>query len=144
MSRERDVRVGKRKIHTIGAEHWAVKIGNTWHEIQGRTAGEKGDKNLVVQHKDDAVYEKIQYAGSTKMTDEELTKFIKEWLESHPRYGVHKDNCQLFVRDLVYYLCGVEITTQNNQIGSATMILGGALAGIAGMLIVAGSLMKNH
>ena len=142
----RDVCKGTRKIHAVGVEHWAVRVGDCWYEVEGTTVKQKGDYNRIGKHTNDLEYECICDEGQTTKTDEEIDYFNDKWIENHPLYSVFKDNCQLYVREFIAFLLEDKpcLVTQNNIVGG-TVTAFGVVATVLGLAaICAGSIIKNH
>merc|ERR1719270_1296797 len=71
----RDVIFGRKPLVGVGnvglAHHWAIKVGNTWYEIEGTTIEEKGSANTIAysygfNSKYGAEPEKVSTINATK------------------------------------------------------------------------------
>ena len=60
---EFEVKVGSYKINGIIAEHWGIKIGEYWYEVEGASKGKNGEPNNINRHKNDAKYSSIKSYG---------------------------------------------------------------------------------
>ena len=110
----------------------------------GLGAKDSGTMNCIRKHQDDSKYTKIIDCGYTNLSDEEIEKHMATWVKEHPKYAVTQDNCQLFVRDILYALTGKPITTQNNHLGNAAIGVGVVAAVTAVCTIAAGIFVRNH
>lgn len=112
---KRKVYIGSTKISDwIPAEHWAVKVGNTWYEIAGAGKSGKGQRNIVRvsyggdKSKGGAVIVGCS-VGTTERDDEDIESFNDRWLKKHPTYKALWGNCQIYARELVTYCCGLSV-----------------------------------
>ena len=48
----------------------------------------------------------LTLSGTTTKTDEDISDFIKQWIEKNKKYNLVGSNCQTFARDLVEALVG--------------------------------------
>lgn len=142
-----EVKLGKYKINNLVAEHWAIKIGTTWYEVEGASKSQSGDRNKIAIHTNDSKYATIttlgKISGEDGTTQQLLKQMIQDWLKNHPFYAINGDNCQLFVKHMAWELLGITIETQNKQIGSAAIGAGfGAIVVGLGAILV-GLLVKG-
>jgi len=133
--------------------HWAIKIGEEYEEEWFEIAGvdgkmENGTKNCVLRGSGSrtrsGVIEWVEI-GTTSQRANERHTYIESWLQSHPDYNVHGDNCQLFVNDFAVWLCGPEISSKLPHYDHLKLLLGGApIAGVGtrGALALAGSVVQ--
>lgn len=140
------VKVGKYDLRIpsetmrIGAEHWAVCVGNTWYEVAGKM---QGSKQTISKHQNDDLYQEITIIGETSATEEDIEKWIQKWLHDHPYYEVNDSNCQLFTKHFIFEFTGVNLDTQNRKVGDTAIGIGiGAM--IAGAVaIILGAFVKG-
>jgi len=123
------VKIGRRKIHAVGAEHWAIKIGDNWYEIEGTSKDGTGVPNKILCHQDDSCYSHIETRTEIECDDLEelysrISEWNSEWLLEHPSYGWNSDNCQLYVKETLEIFSGKKVTTQNTDIGSTMKNIG--------------------
>jgi len=55
----------------------------------------------------------------TPISSEQLQEYNNQWLAKHPFYAVNGDNCQLYVKHIVWEVLGINLDTQNKNIGAA-------------------------
>jgi hypothetical protein len=141
-----EVKLGKYKINSV-AEHWAIKIGSIWYEVEGASKKQTGERNRIVRHSNDSKYTFISTLGflsaESGVDDKQIEQKILAWLKEHPYYAVNGDNCQLFVKHMAWDLLGVSIETQNSTVG-ATLIgigIGSTIVGLVGILL--GTLIRG-
>lgn len=143
-----EIKLGKYKINNLVAEHWAIKIGDIWYEVEGVSKEQDGNQNKIKKHKDDSKYTTICLLGTldnkSNLSESFIEKIINEWLEKHPFYRFNGDNCQLFVKHMAWHLLGISIETQNATVGN--MVFGASIGaiivgafGIAAGLFIKGS-----
>jgi hypothetical protein len=128
------------------AEHWAIKIGDTWFEIVGTSKLQKDEKNEIARHSDDSKYSDIRLLGkcdAKQVTEERLEELISRWLIQHPTYRINGDNCQLFVQFMAKELLNLDLKTQNSSYGRGMIQLGTVGAVLAVGTILAGVLVKG-
>jgi hypothetical protein len=98
--------------------HFSVFINGTAFGVTG------GDKQRVsMEDMSEAEYVeyneillKIALSATGSVSPTNLQQFVSEWLESHPRYGLLGDNCQLFAKDLAAkFFKGAVIVTQMDE-----------------------------
>jgi len=82
----------------------------TWFEVAG--TGQKktnGASNEIVisggPTSRNGVDEMVFIQQSRKSV-QDLMEFNSSWLQEHPQYGVHGDNCQRYVDDAAVFMCG--------------------------------------
>jgi hypothetical protein len=103
----RAVKLGRKAL--IGAPvayHWAVSVGNTWYEIQGK-GGNK--RNSVVTSHGFAAASSAgalggELVGETDATDSQINVWIEEWRSRNPDYNILLDNCQTFAYEFMDWL----------------------------------------
>ena len=88
-------------------QHWAVKVGDTWYEIERGDTFE--DKNIVIKTRGEvsrtgACYYGSESVGWTDKSWEEIDKFTEDWIDNNPDYLVFADNCRGFSKDMVRWL----------------------------------------
>ena len=88
-------------------QHWAVKVGDTWLEIERGAHLEA--ENVVTKTTGEvapsgACYYGGESVGWTSRTWEEIDQFTSDWINKHPDYLVFADNCRGFSTDLVHWL----------------------------------------
>jgi hypothetical protein len=112
----RTIKLGRKSAGVL-AKHWAIKVGDTWYELAGKGAnvgngdGDSDVPNVVIQGKGLAAPSGAgslggQIVGETTKSDDDINKFITEWLARNPDYGVLDDNCQKFAYEFVVFLTG--------------------------------------
>ena len=124
-----NVYIGKKSLHGIVAEHWAIKVGHLWYEIPGNKSEGKKPRNRIDVHQNDEKYVSIEFVAQVTFTGERadekfMVKFNKKWIAEHQCNALNGDNCQLYVKDVVRELTGSDITTQNNKIGNVVVATG--------------------
>ena len=94
------------------AQHWAVKVGETWYEIGAKEERQRTDNpNLIVPSlgfisKSGVGAFGCQLVGETEKTDKEITEWIEDWRTENPLYGLATKNCQCFAMEFMYWLTG--------------------------------------
>ena len=88
-------------------QHWAVKVGDTWYEIE--KGDQLEDRNIVIKTRGEvsrtgACYYGSESVGWTNRSWEEIDKFSENWVADNPDYLVFADNCRGFSRDMVRWL----------------------------------------
>ena len=66
-------------------QHWAVKVGDTWYEIERGDTFE--DKNIVIKTRGEvsrtgACYYGSESVGWTDKSWEEIDKFTEDWIDA--------------------------------------------------------------
>jgi len=107
-----------------GIHHWAIKVGDTWYEINPnvkdtfksimgrRDSEDKHIPNTIVESQGEAAAsstEPERTVGHTEKSAEEISEFNESWYEEHSTYHLWSTNCQRYSYDLVVWLCGEEI-----------------------------------
>jgi hypothetical protein len=147
MGLDLDVYLGKHNlagIHGLVAEHWAIKIGDTWYEIQGDSKKENLSPNRILKHKDDSKYDTIEILGTIQETMSVIDSWNSAWLRKHPAYEFNGDNCQLYAKHFAWHFLGKNLDTQNTVIGGMMMGagIGAIIVGIAA--VVGGFLIRGR
>lgn len=117
----REVWFGSRELYP-GADHWAVRIGqNHWYELNRAGKGDNG-KNTINGGTPGQPFQNIRESplkarcrhdspiGYTNKTDYKIEQFNKGYLQRHPVYDFHDDNCQHYVFEIVEWLIDREAT----------------------------------
>ncbi len=102
----RGVKLGRKAL--VGAPlayHWAVKVGDTWYEIDGG----KNNRNSVKRHKGSAAASSAgtfggELVGETDATDNKIDDWIEGWLSRNPDYEALSANCQKFAYEFIDWL----------------------------------------
>lgn len=89
--------------------HWALKVGDTWFEVDGAGKSGTGQPISVIRSKGiessfGARPSSGGIVGSTVKSDSEIDFFINSWLVKHPTYDWRLSNCQTFVTDFAMWL----------------------------------------
>ena len=131
--------------------HYAVKVGNRWFEVEG--AGKKSNgPNVIVETVGDR--SSIPYGvgakafaqpGTTDKSYHQIRMWNKIWQEKHAKYDFMRCNCQHYAKDLLLMLCGNEAARFVDDeaaiyADNATIAVGavpGAAAGGIGAFVVA-------
>jgi len=132
-----DIKIGKCDIG-LGAEHWAIKIDDRWYEVNGAGKKQTGEANQINVHQNDSKYKQIIHiqtcsakaVGAGLDLHEWVEKWNEDWLQRHPIYAVNGSNCQMYVKHIVKDICGVDVDTQNKNLGN--IAIG---AGIGAMVV---------
>jgi hypothetical protein len=99
----RAVKLGRKAMSgTPLAYHWAVKVGNTWYEIQG-----KGENKINYVQTMSAILAGLlgdELVGETDATDSQINVWIEEWRSRNPDYNILLDNCQTFAYEFMDWL----------------------------------------
>eukprot|EP01117_Protostelium_nocturnum_P017673 TRINITY_DN7230_c0_g1_i1.p1 TRINITY_DN7230_c0_g1~~TRINITY_DN7230_c0_g1_i1.p1 ORF type:complete len:148 (+),score=19.70 TRINITY_DN7230_c0_g1_i1:121-564(+) len=137
------IKMGKSKLGLI-SEHWAIKVGDTWYELQGDNKKSSGSPNIINSHQDDSKYTSIKdMAHIDASKEEEILEWMQEWVKERGTYHWTGDNCQMLVSHLVYHFLGVRIPTQNAEIGNGFIIGGIALAAIGALTALGGAFVRG-
>lgn len=106
---KRSVQIGRKPLAACFAHHWAIKIGDTWYEIEGASKSDSDAPNKIndsygSESAGGAVLIGGGLVGSTNKTDEQIRIFNEKWLRNHPKYDFKSDNCQLFATELAIWV----------------------------------------
>jgi len=119
---KREVWLGTRGIAGKTLTHWAIKVGDSWYEIDGAGKKNKGDANTINggmnrngrfdclgaptygTYYSRSRAERQQLICTTHRSDHEIEQFNRRWLRNNPTYGVIGANCQKYVIELAEYL----------------------------------------
>lgn len=105
----KSVVLGKKVLVPYAAEHWAVKVDDTWYEVPGVSKSETGPNKIQVSYgrvaKSGAVPFGGGLVGSTDKSQSEIDKFITNWEKQNPFYDFMTTNCQKFAKEFVDFLC---------------------------------------
>jgi len=132
------VHVGKRGIGLPVAEHWAVKVGETWFELEGAAIRDYNSPNKVRTHQRDADYAEIEEKTAKTLTNlATVQEWAEAWTQTHPLYRINGANCQKFVNDFLRtFLPGEEIEpTQNQTIGNSLLSVGTTVTALGAIAI---------
>ena len=105
----RAVKLGRKAmLGTPVAYHWAVKVGNTWYEIDVEKSNGK-IKNYIKNQDGFAAASSAgalggELVGETDATDSQISLWIGEWLSRNPDYNILSDNCQTFAYEFMDWL----------------------------------------
>lgn len=106
---KRTVQLGSKILVATFANHWAVKIGDTWYEVDGAGKNANNSKNNISTKvggstsKNGAKLLEGGIVGTSDKTDKEIQKFIETWISNNPTYDVWTANCQKFVTDITVW-----------------------------------------
>ncbi|CAB4007590.1 Hypothetical predicted protein [Paramuricea clavata] len=103
----RAVKLGRKAmLGTPLAYHWAVSVGNTWYEIEGK--GENKRNSVGTSHGFAAASSAGalggELVGETDATDSEIDAWIEEWISRNPDYQPFLANCQKFAYEFMDWL----------------------------------------
>eukprot|EP00092_Neocalanus_flemingeri_P007729 GFUD01008345.1.p1 GENE.GFUD01008345.1~~GFUD01008345.1.p1 ORF type:complete len:255 (+),score=49.82 GFUD01008345.1:184-948(+) len=106
---KRTVKLGRYMITPLIAQHWAIKVGDTWYEIAGADKNEKGAANIVKRSYGDAAASGAgalggEIVGTSDKSDESINSYIESWLEKNPCYQFTSENCQKFAYEFMAWL----------------------------------------
>lgn len=142
MPTTRQVYLGSRPLKSVSSlHHYAVKVGDTWYELEGASKDQSNQPNILKTHKNDEYT--MELIGTTTKTDTELKEIIDDWLKKHPTYVFHQDNCQLFARDIIVLLTGKTISTENNAISFGLGIFGVCAAVLSAGAFAAAAIIRH-
>lgn len=78
--------------------HWALKVGDTWYENDGKSLVTSTGSLSKVDAK------AHQNLGKTNKTNSDIKKFNKKFQDENPTYNLLTNNCQHYVKKLHKFL----------------------------------------
>lgn len=100
LSNKMRIYLGKKDLDILPFEHWALKVGDTWYEIDRVGKHFEGDRMEINVHQDDAKYDEIEELGYTERGAEVVDRFNARWKREDRRYSMVFNNCQDYVKEL--------------------------------------------
>ena len=106
----RTITLAKRPLVAGFANHWGVRVGDTWYEVKGMGSRDNKNPNKVIitegTHADveDHWFTWTEIVGTTYKTNAQMRQWKNAWLRENPSYEVMTCNCQSFVLGFVHFL----------------------------------------
>lgn len=102
--------LGRKILVPYVATHWAIKVGETWYEVEGASKEDTNSPNKIARRcggasQLGAVPLGGGLVGTTRKCQAEIDGFVASWLAQHPTYNIMTCNCQMFCKDFADFLC---------------------------------------
>ena len=102
----REVKLGRKIIQAPGIHHWAVKVGNTWYEIEGAAKEACNSANAIGSNEGDVASSGAgllggELVGHSDKSNEQIQAFNDRWLRRNPTYYFTTENCQKYAIELI-------------------------------------------
>ncbi|PRP79940.1 hypothetical protein PROFUN_05916 [Planoprotostelium fungivorum] len=123
------IKIGRYNLSDIRfAEHWAVKINDTWYEVMGQGKKSNNSPNVIDTHNDDSKYTTITDMKDipSTFTENDIVKWIQGWVETNQVYNWTRANCQQMVSQMISHFTRIKVHTQNTKLGTGLMLAGAA------------------
>jgi len=103
------VKLGRYMITPLIAQHWAIKVDDTWYEIAGAAKNATNAPNVVNRSHGDAAKSGAgklggEIVGKSDKSQRLIDQWIEEWLEKNPCYEFTSENCQKFAYQFMAWL----------------------------------------
>jgi hypothetical protein len=93
--------VGKRPLTgplaVLGLQHWGMKVGDYWYEIETKTKGLTVENQIRVTERPEINFPEVHRIGTTMTTPEQMKHLMTEWLKVNKHYRITDQNCQYWV-----------------------------------------------
>lgn len=105
MSTASPVFVGKRPLEgplaPLGFQHWGIKVGDWWYEIQTKDLALTVKNQINVSERPGLPFPIIYRIGTTTATPEDMKRNMTEWLAKNQYYRITDQNCQYWVYEVL-------------------------------------------
>lgn len=115
----RPVVFGMRSFIRGVANHYAMQVGDTWHEVAG-TSQKRGPypPNKILTstgEKSRQGAEPMRLIGYTTKSDAEVKHFNDNWIKRNPSYDVHRHIGQKYAQELIEWLGCKDVPKADHQ-----------------------------
>lgn len=102
--------LGRKILVPYVATHWAVKVGDTWYEVEGASKNDSNKENKIKTSYGSVAASGAApigggLVGTTTKTTAQIESWKQQWLHRNPYYDFTTTNCQKFVKEFCDFLC---------------------------------------
>ena len=122
---KRGVWLGTRRIGGGVARHWAIKVGNSWYELDGDGVANKGEGTNTInggirnafghlidpcgkptfgEYSRSGAGSFLRLVTTTFKLEKEIHEFNQGWLQNNPDYHMLASNCQKYATEVAKFL----------------------------------------
>jgi hypothetical protein len=93
--------VGKRPLEgplsRLGFQHWGIKVGDNWYEIQTKDSALTVKNQINVSWTPGLPFPIVYRIGTTTATADDMKRHMQDWLKKNEHYRITDQNCQYWV-----------------------------------------------